>query len=79
MSVSAILARWDRIAYAQLCEHVAALADERDEYRRRAYRAEDEAEAWRADCLRMFDEMNLAPGLTMDGRLVALPSQGSAA
>lgn len=76
MNVAAILARWDRIAFAQLCEHVATLAGERDEYRERAYRAEENADAWRDDCMRIMQETGRAPGLTIDGHLVALPMEG---
>lgn len=77
MNVSAILARWDRIAFGQLCEHVAQLAEERDDYRERAYRAEECAESWRDDFMRIMQETGRAPGLTIDGRMVALPPEGT--
>lgn len=78
MNVAAILARWDRIAFGQLCEHVAQLAEERDEYRERAYRAEECAESWRDDFMRACEQSNARPGLTVDGRMVALLPEGDA-
>jgi len=78
VSPAAILARWDRIAYGQLCEHAAQLADERDEARDRAYHAEQSAESWRDDFLRLAEETRSRPALTVDGRMVGLPAEGTA-
>lgn len=72
MNVRAILARWDSIAYAQLCEHAAQLADERDRANARADQAEQWAESWRDDFMRLCEETDKRPGITIDGHMVAM-------
>ena len=70
-TVRAILRRWDAIALSQLAETTARLADERDEAEARAAQAEQWAEDWRDDFIRLCDERQEHPGITQAGRLVA--------
>lgn len=72
MNRSAILRRWDRIAHAQLCEAAARLAAENDELQDRVIHAEWSADSWREDFLKMCEQTGAQPGLTQDGRFVAV-------
>lgn len=73
-----ILRRWDRIAYAQLCEAAARLADENETLRTELGNAYSDAESWRDDALRLQDELcdatGSAPGITQSGQLVTMPN-----
>lgn len=68
------LRRWDAITRSQLCEHIHRLAGENDALREalarereRADSAEQWAEQWREDFMRLCAQ----PGITQSGRLAA--------
>lgn len=72
-----IFARWDAKATEQLCAEVARLAAENErltealsdsEYRR--CQAEQCADNWRDDFMRMAEDTGAQPGITIDGHLV---------
>ena len=65
LSVRRLLARWDSVAYEQLCARAAALAQENEDLRRELDWAEQAAESWRDHFLRATEDMAL--GLTQDG------------
>ena len=84
LSPAAILRRWDRIASAQLIEHAARLAIDHDNLRHELERtqfylqcAERAAESWREDFMRACEESGARPGLTIDGRMVALTGESN--
>lgn len=79
MKARAILRRWDRIAHAQLVEHAARLAVELESAEARAAQAEEWAESWRDDFLRLCEESRQRPGITQAGHLVAIPAGENAA
>jgi hypothetical protein len=68
----AILRRWDAVALLQLAEHAARLSDECARAEARAAQAEEWAESWRDDFLRLCEEQHARAGITQSGRLVAL-------
>lgn len=74
--IERIFRRLDALAYEQLCVEAARLAAEKEELRTRLYLAEDAAERWRDDALRMMDELRAStgaqPGITQAGALVAV-------
>lgn len=72
--VRAILARWDAIAYAQLAAEAARLSDLVDDFRERAYRAEDDAVFWEDSFRDLQDQIGgrAAVGITPDCRFVAI-------
>ena len=72
MSVSSILKRWDAIAHAQLTEAAARLVAENDALSERAYRAENDAEAWRDNWLNAIESAGMEPGITMDGHAIGV-------
>jgi hypothetical protein len=75
-----VAAKLDRLALEQLRTVAARLAEENEELRRQLAWAEDAAESWRDDALKLMEDhcaaTGDAPGLTLDGRLVAV--QGAA-
>ena len=76
-SLSAIQRRLDAIALQQLRAECARLAAENDQLRDEVYWAEQAAESWREDAMRLLAEACEAtggtPGLTIDGALVVAP------
>lgn len=76
MSIARILARWDAIAHAQLTEAAARLIAENEALAERAYRAENDAEAWRNDWLRAVEDAGRLPGITRDGHCSAGSQSG---
>jgi len=76
MNLRRILQRWDRIAYSQLCERAARLAEENDELRIRLAHEEGTAEFWREEAMRLHEELaettGTARGITQAGHLVTL-------
>lgn len=68
--------RWDRLAFAQLCEVSARLVAENDDLRDQLYIADDSAEFWRQQSMDMplslCAETGGAPGLTQSGQLVVV-------
>lgn len=64
-AVARILAKWDQLAYAQLCERAAALAEEAERLRGELGRAEDCARMWQDDWFRATEGQMV--GLTIDG------------
>lgn len=84
-NIARILRRWDGIANQQLIEAAARLAEENDHLRTELRRAEDAAESWRDDALRLMEDACAAtgsqPGITPRGALVLVPAtaQGGAA
>lgn len=70
--ICAILRRWDAIALDQLAEHAARMSDDLDRATARAAQAEEWAEAWRDDFMRLCEEQHARPGIAQSGRLVAL-------
>ena len=74
MNLSRILARWDAIAHAQLVEAAARLIAENEALAERAYRAENDAEAWRDDWLNAIESAGMAPAITQDGHTVGVPA-----
>ena len=77
MKIADILRRWDGIAYEQLCATAARLAEENERLRTELRWAEDAAESWRDDALRLMEEActdgSKQPGLTIEGALVTVP------
>ncbi|CAA2367835.1 hypothetical protein [Xylella phage Bacata] len=73
MNARTILRRLDALALVQLAEHAARLAVALEQAEARAYAAEDAAESWRDDFLRLCEETGQRPGITQAGALVALP------
>lgn len=69
MNLARMIAKWDRIAYAQLTEAAARLAAENDELRDALCYAQDAAESWRDDCLRMIEDSGERATLSQDGRV----------
>lgn len=85
-SQARILRRWDDIAMHQLAAIAAQLHEENIRLREQLHYAEDAAESWRADALRMVQDAcadgDNCPGITRDGNLVLLPiaaAQGGSA
>ena len=79
MNARAILRRLDALALVQLAEHAARLAVENEELRGRLCAAEDAAESWRDDFLRLCAESGQRPGITQAGALVAILTGENAA
>jgi hypothetical protein len=80
-----IQARWDARAVEQLRAEVARLAEENERLATQLeqaedarYRAEQWAESWRDDFMRMCEETSTQPGLTIDGHLVTVQSPSPA-
>lgn len=78
MKARAILRRLDALALLQLAEHAARLVVELESAEARAAWAEDCAESWRDDFLRLCEESGQRPGITQAGALVAVPSDAQA-
>ena len=80
-TVARILRRWDGIANEQLTAAAAALAEENDRLREELRWAQDAAESWREDALRMMEEAcadgDKRPGITIDGALVLVPTDSA--
>lgn len=74
--IRSIFRRWDRIAAQQLVEVVARLAEENDRLRAQLRLAEDAAESWRDDALRLMEDAcaqgDRHPGITLGGSLVVV-------
>ena len=79
MNAAGILRRWDGIAHEQLCAEAARLAEENERLREQLAWAEEAAESWRDDALRMMEEACAAsgkrPGITISGALVTVPAE----
>lgn len=77
--LTTILRRWDEAACEQLCAEVARLAEENERLRAELVWAEEAAESWRDDALRLMEEAcadgSTSPGLTLEGALVAVPAE----
>lgn len=77
-NIARILRRWDGIANQQLIEAAARLAEENDRLREELRWAEDAAESWRDDALRLMQDAWAAtgsrPGITKGGALVLVPA-----
>lgn len=75
------LERWElehlRMHAAELAAQLEAAHEEIAELKRSLSWAEDCAERWRDDALEARREDASTPGLTVDGRIVRLPSAGS--
>lgn len=84
-NIARILRRWDGIANQQLIEAAARLAEENDHLRTELRLAEDAAERWRDDALRLMEDAcattGSRPGITKGGALVLVSAtaQGGAA
>lgn len=80
-SLVTIARRLDAIALQQLREECARLAAENDQLRSELHWAEQAAESWRDDALRLMEEAcsdgSRQPGITQSGALVTIPA-GSA-
>lgn len=78
--LSALKRRLREQTFELLEQEVARLGAENEDLRQRLYWAEEAAESWRADAIAALnhaaDACGGAPGLTMDGRLVVVPSHG---
>lgn len=74
MNARTILRRLDALALVQLAEHAARLAVALESAEARAAWAEDAAESWRDDFLRLCEETRQRPGITQAGALVAVPN-----
>jgi len=76
----AVLRQLDAIAIDQLCAEVARLAVENERLRVELAWAEDAADSWRDDALRIQEQLceqtGARPGITIDGELVVM--QGDA-
>lgn len=74
VKVAAFLRRLDELAYEQLCAEAARLIQENERLRDELHWAEDCAESWRDDALRLMEAQcaatGAAPGLTQSGHLV---------
>lgn len=79
-SLATIARRLDAIALQQLREECARLATENDQLRKDLYWAEQSAESWRDDAMRLQEDLCAqtggVPGITIDGSLVV--AQGGA-
>lgn len=77
-NIRTIFRRWDRIAAQQLVEVVARLAEENDRLRVQLRLAEDAAESWRDDALRLMEEAcaqgDRHPAITPGGSLFLSPA-----
>lgn len=85
-TVARILRRWDGIANQQLIAAATRLAAENDRLREELRRAEDAADGWRENAIRLMEDGCAdgarQPGLTRAGALVLVPAsaaQGGAA
>ena len=82
MALTALRRRLDAIALGQLRAEATRLAAENDDLRSRLADAEDDAEFWRREAteqhLQLCEAQVATPGITQDGRLVALPKVGHA-
>lgn len=76
--IRTIFRRWDRIAAHQLVEAAARLAEENDRLRAQVRLAEDAAESWRDDALRLMEDAcaqgDRHPGITPGGSLLLSPA-----
>lgn len=72
------LRRFDALALEQALAEVNRLAAENDALRRELARAEQCAEGWREDALRLMEEAcalgDRQPGITLHGALVTVPA-----
>jgi hypothetical protein len=73
-----ILRRWDALAAIQLCEAATRLAEAEERLRGELQRADDCAEAWREDALRLQEQLceisGGHAGITQAGALVIVPA-----
>lgn len=77
--IARTLSKWDRAALEQLCAEVVRLAEENErlavkleQTEESRYRAEQWAQSWQEDFMRLCEETSTQPGLTIDGHLVAV-------
>ena len=71
--ITDVLDRWDDLAYEQLCEAAARLVEENETLQADLWRAQDDAESWRQDCINAICDDGGSPGLTMSGHIVRVP------
>lgn len=80
-ALTTIARRLDAIALQQLREECARLAAENDQLRQELGWAEQAAESWRDDALRLMEEAcadgTRQPGITQAGALVTIPATGA--
>ena len=73
-AVAALRRRLDAAAYDLLCDEIARLDAENERLRGRLQYAEQCAEMWQRDALAAIEKSGFAPGLTIDGQIVAVPA-----
>lgn len=82
MNVARLLRRFDAAAHEQALAEVIRLAEENEHLRTELWRAEEAAEGWRDDALRLMEEQRTAtgaqPGITQSGALVLVPTEQAA-
>jgi hypothetical protein len=82
MNTAALFRRLDNLAYEQLCAEAARLVEENEHLRIELSRAEDDAEHWHTQAMRLQEEAcadgSHAPGLTQSGALVRVPVEARA-
>ncbi len=80
-NIARILRRWDGIANQQLIEAAARLAEENDRLREELRWAEDAAESWRENAMRLTEDAcadgSKRPGITVGGALVLVPTDSA--
>lgn len=69
-AVEALRRRLNAAAYDILCDEVARLDAENESLRERLQYAEQRAEMWQ----QAIEQSGFAPGLTIDGQIVAVPA-----
>ena len=79
INLPSLLRRFDDQAHEQLCSEAARLAEENERLRAQLAFAEEAADSWRDDALRMMEAHCAAtgaqPGITLSGSLVAVPME----
>ncbi len=73
-AVAALRRRLNAAAYDLLCDEIARLDAENESLRERLQHAEQCAEMWQRDAMEAIEQSGFAPGLTIDGRIVAVPA-----
>lgn len=71
-AVAALRRRLNAAAYDLLCDEIARLDAENERLRERLQYAEQCAEMWQRDAIEAIEQSGCAPGLTIDGRIVAV-------
>lgn len=73
-AVAALRRRLNAAAYDLLCDEIARLDAENERLRERLQYAEQCAEMWQRDAIEAIEQSGCAPGLTIDGQIVAVAS-----